>query len=305
MIIEKTSSIAEVKEEIPLTTAIGKQAEDEQWDLVIEPKGKLYDLNLKDVWSYRDLLMLLVRRDFVSFYKQTIFGPLWFLIQPVLTTAMYLLIFGKIANLSTDGVPPILFYLAGVTCWGYFSETLIKTSDTFIANASIFGKVYFPRLIIPLSIVLSNLIRFGIQFLLFSAVWIFYLAKGKVHITPLIFLFPLLVLLMAFLGLGLGIIFSSLTTKYRDLRFLLTFGVQLLMFATPVVYPLSLASKKYKWLIIANPFTAIIETFRKAFLGQGDFTWTYLIYSTLVTLVILLVGVVIFNKFEKSFMDTV
>ena len=275
------------------------------WDLVIEPKSHLLNIDLKDLWRYRDLLMLLVRRDFVSFYKQTILGPIWFLIQPVLTTAMYLLIFGKIANLSTDAVPPILFYLAGVTCWSYFSDTLLKTSDTFIANANIFGKVYFPRLIIPLSIVLSNLIKFGIQFLLFSVIWIIYLAKGKIHITPVVALFPVLVILMALLGLGLGIIFSSLTTKYRDLRFLLAFGIQLLMFATPVVYPLSLAPQKYKWLIVANPFTAIIETFRYGFLGSGEFSWIYLSYSIIATVVILFAGVIIFNKYEKSFMDTV
>ena len=279
--------------------------ENEQWDKVIGPKNKLFDLNLKEVWRYMDLLMLLVRRDFVSFYKQTILGPLWFLIQPLLTTAMYLLIFGRIAKVSTDGVPPLLFYMAGVTCWSYFSETLLKTSDTFIANANIFGKVYFPRLVIPLSIVISNLIRFGIQFSLFAAIWIGYMVAGKVHLTWAIALFPVLVVLMALLGLALGIIFSSLTTKYRDLRFLLTFGIQLLMFATPVVYPLSLAPEKYKWLILANPFTAIIETFRYGFLGQGEFSWVYLAYSAISTIIILIIGVVIFNKYEKSFMDTV
>jgi lipopolysaccharide transport system permease protein len=195
--------------------------------------------------------------------------------------------------------------MAGVTCWSYFSETLLKTSDTFISNANIFGKVYFPRLVIPLSIVISNLIRFGIQFSLFAAIWIGYMVAGKVHLTWAIALFPVLVVLMALLGLALGIIFSSLTTKYRDLRFLLTFGIQLLMFATPVVYPLSLAPEKYKWLILANPFTAIIETFRYGFLGQGEFSWVYLAYSAISTIIILIIGVVIFNKYEKSFMDTV
>lgn len=280
---------------------------EEKWDIVIEPRSSLLSINWKEIWHYKDLLMLLVKRDFVAFYKQTILGPLWFFIQPLLTTAMYFLIFNRVANLTTDDVPPLLFYMAGVTCWNYFSETLTKTSDTFITNASIFGKVYFPRLVIPLSIVLSNLIRLAIQFSLFLLFWLYHLfITGK--ISPhweLIWLFPFLIVLMAALGLGLGIIFSSLTTKYRDLRFLLTFGIQLLMFATPVVYPLSLASEKYKWLIAINPFTGIIETFRYIFLGKGDFNWIYLGYSCGATLLILFTGVIIFNRIEKTFMDTV
>lgn len=286
---------------------MNKINEQEQWDMVVEPKSSLLQLNIKEVWKYRDLLMLLVRRDFVAFYKQTILGPLWFFIQPLMTTAMYFLIFTKVAKLSTDDVPPLLFYLAGVTCWNYFSESLTKTADTFNANASIFGKVYFPRLVIPLSIVVSNLIRLFIQFLLFIGLWLYYLTTtSQVHPQwDVMLLLPLLIILMAALALGLGIIFSSLTTKYRDLRFLLTFGIQLLMFATPVVYPLSLASQKYKWLIVANPFTAIIETFRYAFLGKGDFNWLYLGYSTVVTITILFIGTFIFNKVEKNFMDTV
>lgn len=280
-------------------------SEEKNWNLVIGPRANLFNFGFGDIWQYRDLLMLLVKRDFVAFYKQTILGPIWFFIQPILTTAMYLLIFGRIAHLKTDNIPGLIFYLSGVTCWSYFSETLIKTSDTFITNANIFGKVYFPRLVIPLSIIFSNLIRFGIQFLLFAIVWIYYLIRGEVHITWAISLFPLLVLLMALQGLGLGIIFSSLTTKYRDLRFLLTFGVQLLMFATPVVYPLSLASEKYKWLIVANPFTAVIETFRYGFLGAGIFSWAYLAYSFLVTGIILFGGILLFNRVERSFMDTV
>jgi len=262
----------------------------DEWDLVVEPKSSLFKLNFKEVWRYRDLLLLLVRRDFVAYYKQTILGPIWFFLQPLLTTAMYFLIFFKVAKLllttamyfliffkvaklSTDEVPPLLFYLAGVTIWNYFSESLTKTSDTFIANAAIFGKVYFPRLVIPISIVVSNLMRLGIQFILFIVFWLYYLL-GTHSVHPhweAILLLPVLIVLMAGLALGLGIIFSSLTTKYRDLRFLLSFGIQLLMFATPVVYPLSLASEKYKWLLLANPFTAIIETFRYAFLGKGEF----------------------------------
>jgi lipopolysaccharide transport system permease protein len=283
------------------------KVKDDKWSLVIKPVSGLFDINFREIWQYRDLLMLLVRRDFVAFYKQTVLGPIWFFIQPLMTTVMYFLIFGKVANLSTDGIPPILFYLAGVTCWSYFSETLLKTSDTFIANANIFGKVYFPRLIIPASIVLSNLIRFGIQFLLFFMVWIYYLVSPSGNIQPnwTIALLPYLIFLMVLLSFGLGVIFSALTTKYRDLRFLLTFGVQLLMFATPVVYPLSLASKKYRVLIESNPFTSIIETFRYAFTGAGSFSFGSLAYSTIVSALILFVGIVIFNKIEKSFMDTV
>lgn len=279
----------------------------EHWDLVIGPQSSLLDLKLRDVWRYRDLLLLMVRRDFVAFYKQTILGPLWFFIQPLLTTLMYLLIFGRIAKLSTDGVPGIVFYLSGVTCWSYFSESLTKTSDTFITNANIIGKVYFPRLVIPLSIVLSNLIRFGIQLSLFLLVWAWYLlfTNSPLHPNAALFLLPLLVALLALLSLGLGIIFSSLTTKYRDLRFLLTFGIQLAMFATPVVYPLSMAPAKYKWLLAINPMTGIIETFRYAFLGSGHLSWTYLGYSAGATLLLLLGGVLIFNKVEKSFMDIV
>jgi lipopolysaccharide transport system permease protein len=279
----------------------------QEWTLEISPKRSLFNINFKDLWNYRDLLLMMVRRDFVAFYKQTILGPIWFFIQPLLTTLMYFLIFGRVARLSTDGVPPMLFYLAGVTCWTYFSESLVKTADTFISNANIFGKVYFPRLIIPLSIVLSNLIRLGIQLVLFLGVWAYYIffTDSGIHANSMLLLLPVLILLMALLSLGLGIIFSSLTTKYRDLRFLLTFGVQLLMFATPVVYPLSLAPEKYRWLIVLNPFTGIIETFRYAFLNSGTFDWTHLGYSCLSTLVILGVGIVIFNKVEKNFMDIV
>jgi lipopolysaccharide transport system permease protein len=281
--------------------------EDKDWSLVIKPKTGLFELNFKELWLYKDLIFLLVKRDFVSFYKQTILGPIWFLAQPMLTTLMFLLVFGKIANLPTDGVPQVLFYLAGVTCWTYFAESLTKTSETFITNANIFGKVYFPRLIIPLSIIISNMIRLGIQLLLFFAVLLYYIifTDANIHLTWAIALFPVLILLMGFLGLGLGIIFSSLTTKYRDLRFLLTFGITLLMYATPVVYPLSLAPEKYRWLIVANPISSIIETFRFAFLGSGEFNSLYFGYSCVATIVIMAVGVLIFNRVEKTFMDTV
>lgn len=277
------------------------------WDMEIRPKSSFFNLNLKEFFRYSDLLWLLVRRDFVAFYKQTILGPIWIFIQPLLTTAMYFIIFNRVAKLQTDNVPPLLFYLAGITLWNYISESLTKTSDTFIANASIFGKVYFPRLIIPVSIVLSSLVRLGIQLGLFIAFWVYNVVAVKSiqpH-WPMILLLPVLVLMMAGLCLGLGVIFSSLTTKYRDLKFLLTFGIQLAMFATPIVYPLSLAPEKYKMLILVNPFSAIVETFRYAFLGSGQFSWLYLGYSALATVIILTIGMLIFNRVEKNFMDTV
>lgn len=250
--------------------------------------------------------MLFVRRDFVSTYKQTILGPIWFFIQPLLTTITYVIIFGNVAKLSTDGMPMLVFYLAGITVWNYFSQSLTSVSTVFTANAQIFGKVYFPRLTMPLSIVLSNLVRFAIQFGLFLLVWLYYLIKGStMQPNSLILLTPLLVVLMGLLSLGLGMIFSALTTKYRDLAMLLTFGIQLLMYAAPVIYPLSSVPARYKWIILANPMSSIVETFRYAFLGSGSFNWLYLGYSALTTFVILLIGTIIFNKVEKSFTDTV
>ncbi len=277
-----------------------------EFDWEITSQSSVFDLKLNDTWEYRDLLVLLVRRDFVSFYKQTIFGPLWFFIQPALQTVLFTFVFGKLAGISTDGLPQPLFYMAGITAWNYFAECLTKTSTVFKDNANIFGKVYFPRLIMPVSIVVSNLVRFGVQFLLFLAVMIYYLYMGA-SIEPnfYILLFPLLILLMAALGLGAGMIISAMTTKYRDLALLVTFGVQLLMYATTVIYPLSTASANYKWLIEANPMTAIIETFRYGFLGKGSFNWASLGYATGVTAVILFAGIIIFNKVEKNFVDTV
>jgi lipopolysaccharide transport system permease protein len=281
-------------------------AQEESWTEVIEPRTSLLDLRLGDVWRYRDLVMLFVRRDFVSNYKQTILGPLWFFIQPLLTTIIFYIIFGRVAQLGTDGIPPFIFYLAGNTVWSYFSQSLTAVSTVFTTNAAMFSKVYFPRLTMPLSIVISNLVRFGIQFGLFLIVWVFYLVtSSSIHPNPLLLLTPLLVVLMGLLSLGLGMIFSALTTKYRDLAMLLTFGIQLALYATPVIYPLSKVPAKYTWLILANPMSAITETFRVGFLGSGTFSWLYLGYSTLATLVILLVGTLIFNKVEKSFTDTV
>lgn len=278
----------------------------QKWDLEIKPTDHLLNLHLKDVWSYRDLLWLLVRRDFVSFYKQTILGPLWFFLQPLLTTIMFTFVFGRMGGFSTDELPQPLFYLAGITAWNYFSECITKTSTVFTANASLFGKVYFPRLIMPLSIVASNLVRFAVQLILFFIVMAYYAINGaNFHITWAVSLFPLLVLLMAGMGLGAGMVISALTTKYRDLAFLVTFGIQLLMYATTVIYPLSSAPPKYKWLIVANPMTSIIETFRYGFLGKGTLNWSYLGYTTIVTLVLVFFGTLIFNKVEKTFIDTV
>lgn len=280
-----------------------------EWDLVIEPQNSLFELHLKDVWRYRDLLWLLVKRDFVSFYKQTILGPLWFFIQPLFTTIIFTFIFGNLAGLSTDGLPQPLFYMAGITAWNYFADCLTKTSTVFRDNANIFGKVYFPRLIMPLSIVVSNLVRFGVQMLLFFVMIGYYLVQDEMgslfHPNVYILLFPVLVLLMALLGLGLGLIITALTTKYRDLAFLITFGVQLMMYATTVIYPLSAAPAKYKWLIELNPMTGIIEAFRFGFLGQGEFTMNTFAYSVIFTLISLVLGVIIFNKTEKTFVDTV
>ena len=276
----------------------------------IESKSSLLDLKLKEVWAYRDLLGLLVRRDFVSFYKQTILGPLWFFIQPLFTTIIFTFIFGNLAGISTDDLPKPLFYMAGITAWNYFADCLTKTSTVFKDNANIFGKVYFPRLIMPLSIVVSNLVRFGVQMILFLLMMAYYyfVVGASFNITWAIALFPLIVVLMALLGLGTGMIISAMTTKYRDLAFLVTFGVQLLMYATTVIYPLSTAIEKYpeySWLIEYNPMTPIIETFRYGFLGEGSFSWGSLGYATGVTLFFLIFGIVIFNKVERNFVDTV
>jgi len=274
--------------------------------MIIEPHGNILDLKLKEVWHYRDLLMLLIRRDFVSFYKQTILGPVWFFIQPLFTTIIYTFIFGNLAGISTEGIPKPLFYMAGITAWNYFSECLTKTSTVFKDNSNVFGKVYFPRLIMPLSIVVSNLIKFGVQMLMFVILMGYFgFRGGSFHITSYILLFPVLVILMALLGLGIGMIISALTTKYRDLVFLVTFGIQLLMYATTVVYPLTAAPEKYRLLIAMNPMTPIIETFRLGFLGEGSFSWLYLGISAAMTIVITLFGVVIFNKVERNFIDTV
>jgi lipopolysaccharide transport system permease protein len=282
---------------------------EEMWDIELTPHGSLFDLKLKDIWHYRDLLMLLVRRDFISFYKQTILGPLWFFIQPLFTTVIYTFIFGNLAAIKTDGLPQPLFYLAGITAWNYFADCLTKTSSVFTANAGLFGKVYFPRLIVPLSIVVSNLIRFAVQMAMFFLMMGIYMAKGaNVHPNIYLLLFPLLLLLMAMLGLGLGMIISAMTTKYRDLSFLITFGIQLMMYLTTVIYPLSVVKEKYphyQWVVEYNPMTPIIEVFRYGFLGEGTFTLLSLGITSVITFAILLIGIVIFNRVERTFIDTV
>jgi lipopolysaccharide transport system permease protein len=288
---------------------ITEQNIEEKWELEIKPQNSLFELHLKDIWRYRDLLLLLVRRDFVSFYKQTILGPLWFFIQPLFTTIIYTFVFGNLANIPTDDIPQPLFYMAGITAWNYFADCLTKTSTVFKDNANIFGKVYFPRLIMPLSIVVSNLVRFGVQMLLFlMLIGYYYFVGADFNITLYILLFPVLIILMALQGLGLGMIITAMTTKYRDLAFLVTFGVQLLMYATTVIYPLSEALikfPKYAWLIAYNPMTPIIETFRLGFLGEGTFSLISFIYCITITIILSVLGILIFNKVEKNFVDTV
>lgn len=277
----------------------------QEWTDEISSENNLMSLHLKETWHYRDLLIMFVRRDFVATYKQTILGPIWFFLQPILTTFTYIVIFGQFAGWSTDGLPMVLFYLIGITFWNYFSDCINKTATVFRDNAGILGKVYFPRLIMPLSIVVSNLVKLGIQFLLFLIFFFYYLYQGAIHPNSYILLTPILILTMAGLGLGIGMIITSLTTKYRDLVFLITFGIQLLMYATPVIYPLSSIPEKYKIFISANPMTSILETFRYAFLGSGVFNWYSLIYSFSCMVITLFIGTILFNRVEKSFTDTV
>lgn len=278
----------------------------QSWTEEIKSQNTLFSINFKEVWHYRDLLLMLVKRDYVTFYKQTILGPIWFFIQPLMTTVVYLVLFGQIAKLSTDGAPQIAFYLAGITIWNYFSEALTKTSTVFKDNANLFGKVYFPRLIMPLAIVCSGLMKFAIQFGLFIAVVLYFtFINPKIHPNLWVLITPFLVLLMATFALGLGMIFSSLTTKYKDLVFLLSFGIQLFMYATPVVYPTSAMPTKFAWLLHINPLTGIFECFRYAYLGTGSFQPMDLLISTILIGILFFIGIVIYNKVEKSFMDTV
>ncbi len=278
----------------------------EDWTTIIKSKSSWFDLPVKELWQFRNLIKLFVWRDFVVQYKQTILGPLWHVLQPLFTTLIFTLVFGKIANLSTDGIPQFLFYMLGIVLWTYFSNCLTKTSDTFITHSVIFEKVYFPRLSIPISILISNLISFCVQFALFMVVLCMFYVKGvEVRINSCILITPLLMLLLAGLSLGCGIIITSLTTKYRDLRYLITFGVQLLMFATPVIYPVSLVPDKLKPFIMLNPVTPVMETFRYAILGAGTVDIRHLIYTALITIAVLFFGSLLFTKVERTFVDTV
>lgn len=276
------------------------------WTEVISAKHTLFSINFKELWRYRDLVYMLVRRDFVTSFKQTVLGPIWFFIQPILTTLMFVVIFGRVAGLSTDGAPMMAFYLSGVTLWSYFQSCLTSTSNVFKGNATIFGKVYFPRLVMPLSIVVSNLMRFAVQFLLFLiVVAYYYFVEHSIQPNLWVLATPFLIILMAAFAMGAGMIFSSLTTKYKDFSLLLVFGIQLYMYATPVVIPVSAFPEKYRWIMEINPLTGIFECFKYGYLGVGDFNMNMLIYSTIVIFIILAIGTLIFNKVEKSFMDTV
>lgn len=280
----------------------------EQWTTVIKPKDKLLSVDFKEIWRYRDLMMLFVKRNIITQYKQTILGPLWYLIQPLMTTVMYMVVFGGIAKISTDGLPQPLFYLAGICFWQYFSDCLTKTSNTFVNNAGIFGKVYFPRLITPLSDVISNLVRFGIQFGLFLCVYAYYMifTDAPIHTNWYALLIPVLVMMLAGLALGFGILFSSMTTKYRDLQLLLSFFVSLWMYATPVIYPLStITNPKLLLVMQLNPLTGIVEFFKYGMLGVGCHEWWMLGYSFCFMIVLLTIGIIVFNKVQRSFMDTV
>lgn len=280
---------------------------EKEWTMIIRPQEKLWKVSPGEIWAYRDLIELFVKRNIVVQYKQTILGPLWYLIQPILTVIMNMVVFGGIANMSTDGVPQALFYLAGNVCWFYFSDCLNQTSSTFVANQGMFGKVYFPRMVVPISTVLSNLLRFGIQVGLFVAFWLYYFATGSdISLNWAILLVPVLVFMLAGLGLGFGILISSFTTKYRDLTILFTFVVQLWMYATPIVYPISMVTnEKLRTIIMLNPMTSIIEAFKYATLGQGYFSWSALGYSFAFMMILLVWGIVVFNKVQRSFMDTV
>ncbi len=279
---------------------------DSEWDLIIQPQRAWWDLRLSELWQYRDLVRLMVWRDFVSQYKQTILGPLWYLINPIMSTVIFTVIFGNVAKLPTDGLPPFIFYMAGNTMWTYFSMCLTATAGTFTANSGIFGKVYFPRLCVPISVVISNLISFLLRFAMFIVFLLyFYLAGADIHPNWWVLSLPLLLVIMAGLGLGFGIIISSLTTKYRDLQQLIGFGAQLLMYATPIIYPLSTVPENWKWLLLINPVTPVIEIFRLGFLGASSINPFFIVYSLVFTGVVLVTGILIFNRVENTFMDTV
>lgn len=280
--------------------------EKDNWSIEIKPKKKWLDVDLIGIWRYRDLYYMYVKRDIITVYKQTILGPLWFLIQPILTTIMYMFVFGGLAGISTDGIPQPLFYMSGILLWNYFNSAFMVSSNVFTANASVFGKVYFPRLVVPLSGITSNLIKFGIQLILFIAIYLYYYIQGvNLTINWTIILFPILILMIALHAMSWGLIISALTTKYRDLTQLVTFGIQLFMYVTPVIYPLSAAPEKYRMLISFNPLTPIFETFKYSCMGSGSLDWIGLGYSFIVLLITLFLSIIIFNRVERNFMDTV
>ncbi len=282
-----------------------QKQEDQDWDLVIKGHTSLFDLRLGELWNYRDLLVLFVRRDFVTVYKQTILGPLWFFIQPLLTTITFTIIFGNVAQLSTDGAPKLVFYMAGITLWSYFSTCLTNVSGVFNTNAGIFGKVYFPRLIMPLTIVISNLMKFFVQFLLFVGFVIYFTMQDQISPNNWILLTPFIIILMALISMGIGLILSAMTTKYKDLNHLIGFGIQLFMYATPVIYPSSSVPENYAWIVHLNPLVGLFDYMRYAYLGVGSFSLQTLVYPILFSIGILFLGVLIFNKTQKTFMDTV
>jgi len=283
-----------------------RKKKDEYWTSIIQPRSGWFDISLRDLWKYRDLIFLFVRRDFVAVYKQTILGPLWFLLQPLFSTIVFTIVFGKIANIPTDGLPQILFYMSGIVTWNYFSGCLTKTSDTFVSNKATFGKVYFPRLVVPISAVITNLLTFAIQLLLFLVFMLFFYFKGSdIHPNKWLLLAPFLLIDMAALGLGFGILVSSLTTKYRDFAFIVGFGMQLWMYATPIVYPISQVPVRWHWIYAINPMSAIVETFRYAFLGTGTIQIWQLGSSLGITFIVLSAGIILFSRIEKTFMDTV
>lgn len=280
--------------------------ENNKWDIEIKPKKKLLDVDIKGIWRYRDLYRMYVKRDIVTVYKQTILGPLWFLIQPIFTTVMYMFVFGGLAGISTDGAPQPLFYMSGILLWNYFNSAFMVSSNVFTANSSVFGKVYFPRLVVPLSGITSNLIKFGIQLVLFICMYLFYWIQGApLHVNWTLVVFPFLIFLIAFHAMSWGLIISALTTKYRDLTQLVAFGIQLFMYATPVIYPLSAAPEEYRDLISLNPLTPIFEAFKYSCMGCGSLDWGGLLYSTVFMCVTLFFSVIIFSRVERNFMDTV
>ena len=279
---------------------------EQKWTRVIKPKTNLLDIDLKNVWRYRDLIYMYVKRDIVVQYKQTILGPIWYFVQPIMTTIMFMFVFGGIAQISTDGMPQPLFYMAGLLLWNYFSSCFTASSDIFGSNANVFGKVYFPRMVVPISAIISNLLKMLIQLVLFIFIYVYFAIKGApVYLNWSLLLFPVLVVMTALHGMSWGLIISSLTTKYRDLKFLISFGVQLLMYATPIIYPLSASPEKYRWVLELNPLTPIMETFKYSCMGCGALSWSGLLYSFIFMSVSLFLGIIIFSRQEKTFMDTV